>query len=275
MLTYPHIDPVAFTVFSWPVRWYGLSYSIGLVSGWYLLHYHNAKYAPYFFKSISATHINNIFPYIIIACILGTRLSHMLFYEFDSFVHHPLSLFRIDQGGMSFHGALIGGIAAIYVYSRHYKLSFSLLCDIGSLSIPIGLAGIRIANFINAELYGRITYSGWGMVFPGHQHPRHPSQLYEAFFEGVVLFILLRVLFPYAVKRQLNGLIAGVFFLGYGLARFFVEYVREPVDGEFQIFGSLFSYGQILTAPMILIGLVICLRVLLGNKESFSRTCHA
>ena len=276
MLTYPNIDPVAFYVFGWPVRWYGIAYAAALALGWHLMRHYNAKYTPYFSQKIPRIHIDNVLLYIIICIPLGSRLGHMLFYDFDCLMQDPLSMFKIGNGGMSFHGGFIGCVLAIYCYSKRSHISFSHLCDIAALSTPIGLVFIRIGNFINAELYGRVTRSGWGMVFPGHKHPRHPSQLYEAFFEGIVLFILLRILFPYAVKRRLNGLIAGVFFLGYGLARFFVEYVREPVDGEFRVFGFIYSYGQILTAPMIVIGAFMCFRILFWKKpvQTFG-TCQS
>ena len=276
MLTYPNIDPVAFTVFGWPVRWYGVCASAGLSLGWVMMRHYNAKYAPYFLKPIQPQHIDNVMPYLIICIVLGGRLGHLLFYDLDCFMQNPILFFRIDRGGFSIHGDIIGGGTALYAYSKRHNLPFGLLCDITAVSFPIGLSIVRIGNFINAELYGRVTHSGWGMVFPGHKHPRHPSQLYEAFFEGIVLFILLRILFPYAVKRRLNGLIAGVFFFGYALARFFVEYVREPVDGEFRVFGFIYSYGQILTAPMIVIGAFMCIRILFWKKpvQTFG-TCQS
>ena len=266
MLTYPNIDPVAFTVLGWPVRWYGIAFSAAFATWWFLMRHYNGKYEQYFLKPIRRVHIDNVLPYIIISLVLGGRLGDMLFYDFDCFMQDPLSFFSISKGGMSFHGGLITSVTVAYVYGKIYRLPLGVFSDLIALSTPMALFCVRIANFINAELYGRVTHSDWGMVFPGHKLPRHPSQLYEAFFEGIVLFVVLRVLFPYAVKRRLNGLIMGVFFLGYGVARFLLEYVREPVDGEFKVFGFIYSYGQILTMPMIVIGAFMCIKILFWKK---------
>lgn len=259
MFTFPDIDPIAFYIFSWPVRWYGISYFMAFIVWLFLVKHYNTKYAPYFAEKISNMHFENMLSYGIMGIILGGRLGHMVFYDFDRMIQDPVSIFKTWEGGMAFHGGLLGCIIACSIYIKRHKLPFTIIADLVSLVVPIGLFFVRIANFINAELFGRITDSKWGIIFPGHAHPRHPSQLYEAFFEGIFLFVVLRLLFPYVAKKRFHGCIYGMFFIIYGVSRFMIEYVREPSDGEFFILGYILSYGQILTLPMVFIGFVICL----------------
>lgn len=267
MFTFPNIDPIAFYIFSWPVRWYGISYFLAFITGLFLVKHYNTKYDSYFSDKIENIHFDNMLTYGIVGIILGGRLGHMLFYDFDRMVQSPISIFKTWEGGMAFHGGLAGCVIAGYVYVKRHKIAFSVAADLVALVVPIGLFFVRIANFINAELFGRITDSKWGMIFPGHAHPRHPCQLYEAFFEGIFLFAVLRLLFPYAAKRRLNGLVYGMFFILYGVARFMIEYVREPSDGEFVLLEQVLSYGQILTLPMVVIGLFICMHSVYKRKK--------
>ena len=269
MFTFPNIDPVAFYIFSWPVRWYGISYFLAFSVALLLVRHYNTKYTAYFSEKINNVHFDNMLTYGIVGIIVGGRLGHMLFYDFDRMIQDPISIIKTWEGGMAFHGGLVGCVVAVYTYVKRYQLSFLTVADLVSMVVPTGLFFVRIANFVNAELFGRVTDSSWGIVFPGHYYPRHPSQLYEAFFEGILLFFLLRLLFPYAVKRHLYGFIFGTFLLGYGIARFLVEYVREPSDGEFLFLGQVLSYGQILTLPMIIIGMIVCVRSFL-NKNKYN-----
>lgn len=268
MFIFPDIDPIAFHIANWPVRWYGISYLISFIVWLFLVKRYNTKYAPYFSHKINNIHFDNILTYGVVGIILGGRFGHMIFYDFDRMIQDPISIFKTWEGGMAFHGGLIGCIVACTLYVKRHKLSVYIMADFIFLVAPIGLFFVRIANFINAELFGRITDSKWGVIFPGHSHPRHPSQLYEAFFEGLFLFMVLRLLFPYVAKRHFHGFIYGMFFIVYGVSRFMIEYVREPSDGEFTVLGHILSYGQVLTLPMFFIGLFICFNSVYKNKRA-------
>ncbi len=267
MFTFPNIDPIAFYIFSWPVRWYGISYFMAFITGLFLVKHYNTKYYIASPEKIDNTHFDNMLTYGILGIILGGRLGHMIFYDCDRMIQDPVSIFKTWEGGMAFHGGLVGCILACSLYVKRHKISFNIAADLVSLVVPIGLFFVRIANFVNAELVGRVTDSKWGIVFPGHTLPRHPSQLYEAFFEGIFLFAVLRLLFPYVVKYRLKGFIYGMFFVMYGLARFMIEYVREPSDGEFTLLGYVLSYGQILTFPMVVVGFSICVSAVYRKKS--------
>ncbi|MDP2193321.1 MAG: prolipoprotein diacylglyceryl transferase [Alphaproteobacteria bacterium] len=255
MFQFPNIDPVAFYIMNWPVYWYGISYVLAFITGLLLIKRYNTLFQGPAHPKIESEHFDNMLTYGILGIILGGRMGHMFFYDFHTLLHAPLTIFKVWQGGMAFHGGLIGCIISVSLYTIRHRLDFLAVADRACVVVPIGLFYVRIANFINAELYGRVTDSAFGIIFPGHLHPRHPSQLYEAFLEGVVLFMILRFCFGLVIKRGLRGFIFGLFLLGYGCARFITEYMREPTDGEFYILGILLSYGQVLTLPMILVGL--------------------
>ena len=158
--------------------------------------------------------------------ILGGRIGFMLFYDLPVLYHHPASLFKIYQGGMSFHGGLIGVMLALWIYSKRHKIAYLTLTDLLAPIVPIGLALGRLGNFINGELFGRISHVPWAMVFPnGGPYPRHPSMLYECFLEGVVLFVFLWL---YTLKPRARGMASGIFLIGYSIFRFLVEFVRQP-----------------------------------------------
>jgi phosphatidylglycerol:prolipoprotein diacylglycerol transferase len=268
MFTFPDIDPIAFYIFNWPVRWYGISYFLAFIVWLFLVKHYNTKYAPYFTEKINNTHFDNMLTYGVVGIICGGRLGHMFLYDFDRMIQAPFSIFKTWEGGMAFHGGLAGCMIACWLYIKRHKLSINIMADLIALVAPIGVFFVRIANFINAELFGRITYSKWGIIFPGHAHPRHPSQLYEAFFEGLFLFVVLRLCFPYVARNRFHGFIYGMFFLLYGVSRFMIEYVREPSDGEFTVLGHILSYGQVLTIPIIFIGLFICCNSVYNNKRA-------
>jgi len=201
---------------------------------------------------------------LIFGAMLGGRFGYMFFYGLDQLASNPFSLFFIWEGGLSFHGGLIGVVVSIYVYSYQHRISFLRLADCICAVMPIGLGLVRIGNFLNGELYGRPTDGTWGFIFPTDPYgfTRHPSQLYEAFFEGLFLFILLLFI---GAKTQKHGVLSGSFLLTYGLIRFFVEYFRQP-DSHMGFVTLQLSMGQLLSIPMVIIGLVLLTKSLRKNE---------
>jgi len=250
MLNYHNIDPVAFSVGSIHIRWYGISYVIAFMStlflGFYKISRAKKKGYPEVFKD-NEEYSDLIF-YAALGVIIGGRLGNFIFYDYKVLFSDPLEVFKIWQGGMSFHGGLLGVIIAILIFSKRKHKNFFDIGDFVAPIVPIGLGLVRIANFINGELWGRVTDVSWGMVFPyAGVLPRHPSQLYEFFLEGVVLFAIL---WPYSLKVRPRRAISGMFLFFYGIFRFIVEFFREP-DG---IVFDIISTGQLLSLPMIIIG---------------------
>jgi phosphatidylglycerol:prolipoprotein diacylglycerol transferase len=200
---------------------------------------------------------DNILPWIVLGVILGGRIGYVLFYNLSYYLENPLQIPFIWQGGMSFHGGLLGVAVACIGYARYHKIHPLFVGDLIATVVPIGLFFGRLANFINGELFGRITTVPWGVVFPhGGGLPRHPSQLYEAMLEGIVLFAVLYVLAKKPAIRRAPGFLFGVFLIGYGLSRFVVEFVREP-DPQIGLMLEYFSMGQILCLPMIAAGALL------------------
>jgi phosphatidylglycerol:prolipoprotein diacylglycerol transferase len=196
--------------------------------------------------------IGDLVFYGAMGAVLGGRIGSVLFYNFSSFLADPLSLFRVWEGGMSFHGGLLGVLLALWLYGRHYKKTFFEVTDFVAPFIPIGLGAGRIGNFINGELWGKVSDVPWAMVFPGAgELPRHPSQLYQALLEGVVLFAILWL---YSNKPRPTMAVSGLFLIAYGLFRFIVEFVREPDQQLGYLALGWLTMGQILSAPMILLG---------------------
>ncbi len=250
MLTYPNIDPVAFHVFSWPVYWYGLMYMVGFVAGWGLLAW-RTKVSP---RGFTQDQVSDIAFYAALGAILGGRLGYMFFYDaYDLFVH-PLSLFQTWKGGMSFHGGLIGVLIAMTIFAYKNDKTFLELTDFIAPVVPIGLGAGRIGNFINGELWGRVTDSPFGMIFPnGGPSPRHPSQLYEFALEGVLMFLIL---FIYSRKPRPLGAVSGLFAICYGVFRTTIEFFREPDAQIGYLYGGM-TEGQLLSIPLILIGIFL------------------
>jgi phosphatidylglycerol:prolipoprotein diacylglycerol transferase len=258
MLTYPNIDPVAISIGPLSVHWYGLMYLVGFTIAYYLMLY-RAKQPN---SGWTKDEVGDLIFYSAMGVVLGGRFGYVLFYNFDKFLSDPLWLFAVWEGGMSFHGGLLGVAVAMYLLGRRYKKSFFNIADFGTPVVPIGLLTGRLGNFIGGELWGRTTDVSWGMVFPkGGPLPRHPSQLYEMILEGFVLFLILWI---YSRKPRPTMAVSGAFLVGYGIFRFLVEFFREP-DSHigFDLLGWM-TRGQILCIPMVLFGGAI---IYLGYKR--------
>ncbi len=262
LFTFPEIDPVIFSIGDFSVRWYGLMYLIGFASAMWLAN----RYADKPDSGWTRDQVSDLLFAGFMGVILGGRAGYVLFYHFDYFLADPLYLFRMWEGGMSFHGGVIGVILAIYWYAKRNQRSFLSVGDLICPLLPIGLGAGRIGNFINGELWGRVSDVPWAIVFPhGGPSPRHPSQLYEFFLEGVVLFIMLHW---YASKKPPAGAVGGLFLVGYGTFRFIVEFFREP-DAHLDLFFNLVSMGQILSTPMIIAGIAF---IVAGYKREAVKT---
>lgn len=249
MLTFPNINPVAFSIGPLKVHWYGLMYLIGFLSAWLLAHWR----AKHYQLSWTSEQISDLIFYAAIGVIIGGRVGYMLFYSFPELIHSPVSLFKIWQGGMSFHGGLLGVIIALWFFGRKYGKPFWEVGDFVVPLVPIGLGAGRIGNFINGELWGRVTDMPWGMIY-NHvdEQPRHPSELYEFMLEGVGLFVLVWI---YASKPRPVGKISAVFLIGYGVCRIIAELFRQPDPQLGYIAFGWLTMGQILSIPMLLLGL--------------------
>jgi phosphatidylglycerol:prolipoprotein diacylglycerol transferase len=252
MLHYPDINPIALQIGFIKVRWYGLMYLIGLLAGWFLLLRRSKKRPD---LNWTNEQISDVIFYGALGIVLGGRIGYMLFYDLPSFLHDPLIIFKTWDGGMAFHGGLLGVMFAMWLFSRKTKKHFIDIMDFIAPVVPIGLAAGRIGNFINGELWGKVTNVPWAMIFPtGGPWPRHPSQLYEFLLEGVALFILL---WWFSSKPRPRYAVSGLFLLGYGVARFTCEFFRVPdVQLGYLAFNWL-TMGQLLSLPMILGGLFI------------------
>jgi len=249
MIAYPQIDPVAFSLGPVQLHWYGLMYVVGLTAAWWL----GRRRA----HRLGLTHddIGDLIFYGALGVIIGGRLGYVLFYGLDQLIANPLWLFKIWEGGMSFHGGLAGVLVAAWLFARRHRLAYLQLTDFIAPLVPIGLAAGRLGNFINHELPGRASDVPWAMIFPPMlglgPEPRHPSALYEFALEGVVLFVVLWWL---SRKPQAQGLISGLFLLLYGTFRFIVEFVRLPDPQLGFIAFDWLTMGQLLTVPMLAAG---------------------
>ncbi|XOV81036.1 MAG: prolipoprotein diacylglyceryl transferase [Aestuariibacter sp.] len=251
-ITFPDIDPIIFSIGPVSLRWYGLMYLIGFVAAFWLAN-----------KRLDRTdwtkdQLSDLLFFGFLGVILGGRIGYVLFYQFDLFLSDPLYLLKIWTGGMSFHGGLLGVIVAMFWFARKQKTTLMQVGDFVAPLVPIGLGAGRIGNFINAELWGRTTDVPWAIIFPNAgPAPRHPSQLYEFFLEGLVLFIIL---WWYSRIPRPVGAVSGLFLAGYGAFRFIVEYFRQPDAHLDNIYGGMMSQGQMLSLPMFLIGVVMIYR---------------
>ena len=243
-------DPVAFNIFSLEIRWYSLSYIFGIIFGWF---YCKKKLIKN--DSIQKLFDDYIF-YLIIGIILGGRLGYVVIYNLSYYFSHPFEILMIWQGGMSFHGAVIGVVISTYFFSAKNKINTFYFLDLVALSAPIGIFLGRISNFINSELYGRTTDLFWGVKFEKIDNLiRHPSQLYEAFLEGILLFIFLNY-FSKKYKNRLNGFTSSLFLIIYSLFRFLIEFTREP-DTQLGYFFDFLTMGQLISIVFLIFGLVL------------------
>lgn len=265
MLTYPKLNPIALKLGPVAIHWYGLMYLLGFIGGWVLLQLRIKRYK----LNWDADQLSDLILYIIIGVILGGRFGYVVFYNLPFYLVHPWQSFAIWDGGMAFHGGLLGVILAIWLYGRRQKRGFFEIADFIVPVVPIGLGAGRIGNFINGELWGKVSNLPWAMRLPcddsrfvrycngattGYSAPHHPSQLYEFFFEGLVLFT---VLWWFSSKPRPRMAVSGLFGLLYGMFRFAVEFVRLP-DAQlgYLAFGWL-TMGQVLSIPMIGAGVVL------------------
>ena len=251
MFQFPNINPIAVDLGLVKISWYALSYVAGILTSWYLI----IKIIKMKKIKISNKIVNELISNCMIGIILGGRLGYVTFYNPEYYFNNLIEIFKIWNGGMSFHGGFIGVILAIIYSSRTLKIPIMLFSDLVATVSPIGLFFGRIANFINGELFGRVTKHNLGMIFPnGGKFPRHPSQLYEAFFEGIILFFIMLVLMNKSDFFEKKGFLTASFVFFYGIFRFFIEYFREP-DGHIGLIYFNLSMGQFLSLPMIVFGL--------------------
>ncbi|HWK60051.1 MAG TPA: prolipoprotein diacylglyceryl transferase [Eoetvoesiella sp.] len=251
MLQYPKFDPIAIQIGPVAVHWYGLMYLVGFALVWIL-----GRWRIQHGKSkLTVADLEDLIFYCVLGVVIGGRLGYVLFYQPSQYLAHPQEIFYLWQGGMSFHGGLIGVITVLLLFARKKKYRFLEVGDFIAPLIPLGLAAGRLGNFINGELWGRPTTMPWGMVFPqtGDGIPRHPSQLYEMGLEGFALFAIL---WWFARKPRPVGQISAVFLMGYGVFRFLVEFTRAP-DAFLGLLAGGLSMGQLLSLPMIVIGAII------------------
>jgi phosphatidylglycerol:prolipoprotein diacylglycerol transferase len=268
MLTYPDIDPIALSLGPFKVHWYGLMYLVGFLGGWWLARWRarrpNSGWRP--------QQVDDLLFYVVLGVVLGGRLGYVLFYGWEQWLREPLMLLRIWEGGMSFHGGLLGVLLAVWLYGRKQGLRFFTITDFIAPLIPIGLGLGRLGNFINGELWGGFTSLPWGMrlpcawfpdycagLLPGAalSPPVHPSQLYEAVLEGPLLFLLLWL---YSARPRPAMAVSGLFLVGYGVFRFGIEFVRLPDAHLGYLALGWVTMGQVLTLPMILAGLFVLWR---------------
>ncbi len=268
-IVFPDIDPVLISWGPIAIRWYALAYIAGLVIGWrYIV---SMVETPGLWKGpapLDREMVDDSLLWAALGVILGGRIGYVLFYNPAFYWEHPLDALKVWHGGMSFHGGTMGVIVAMWLFSRSRKIQPLTMLDLVTAAAPIGLFFGRIANFINGELWGRVTDVSWGVIFcnqrialthggfcPAGDLPRHPSQLYEAALEGILLFIVLRIFTHKTTALRKPGTVAAMFLVGYGAARTFVEFFRQPDEQLGFLYGHWLTMGMLLSAPMVLLGL--------------------
>lgn len=257
-ITFPAISPILFEFGPISIRWYSLAYIFGFIFAW--------KYIQYLIKqkgfflvdhNISPKDVDDLIFYGIIGLIFGARFGYILFYNFSYYISEPIRMFYVWEGGLSFHGGLLGIVLAIFLFTKSKKISFLTISDLICASAPVGIFLGRISNFINAELYGRPTDVFIGIIFPNTDGlHRHPSQIYEALLEGLTIFIVLNIMIYNYKKLKQTGYISGMFLMLYSIFRFLIEFTREPDIQVGYIFNQL-TMGMILSIPMFLFGIVL------------------
>ncbi|MGB0697355.1 MAG: prolipoprotein diacylglyceryl transferase [Rhodospirillaceae bacterium] len=261
-MDFPNIDPVLIEIGPFAIRWYALAYIVGLIGGWWLLRRLVAQ-PPYAMK---AEQVDDLLVWATLGTVLGGRLGYVLFYNLPAYMDDPLRALMVWEGGMAFHGGLIGVILAVILFCRRHKLPLWQVADAVACVSAIGLLFGRIANFINGELFGRVAPPDlpWAMVFPrGGPDPRHPSQLYEAALEGLLLLVLMLLLWRFTKLRFQPGQLAGIFLVGYALARITAEFYREP-DAHIGFLAMGVTMGQLLSLPMLAVGVAFIWRARRG-----------
>ena len=250
---YPEISPIIVQIGPLALRWYSMAYLFGILFGWWLA----AKRIKKYQIPLTKNNLEDIVFYFTLGVILGGRLGYVLAYGTEKFWLNPLEIFAVWHGGMSFHGGIVGVIIAMYLAAKHVNFSFLKLTDFTAPLVPVGIFLGRLANFVNDELWGRVTNVAWAVRFPnGGYLPRHPSQLYEACLEGVVLFVILNLLWTNKQCRERKGFISGAFLLGYALFRMLLEQFREP-DAQLGFLWSGVTMGQLLSLPALLGGVYL------------------
>lgn len=257
-LPFPNINPVIVEVGPIAIRWYGVGYIVGILFAWWYAKrmINNPRLWADGKLPMKPVDIDDFVVWAAVGVVLGGRIGYVLFYSFPQFAANPLSLLAVWNGGMSFHGGMLGTLLAMVLFSLKRGINPWSLIDIVSATAPVGLGLVRLTNFINSELWGRPTDVPWGMVFPdGGPLPRHPSQLYEAALEGLVLFLVLRILTHHLLMLKRPRFVGGAFIFGYGVVRIFVEFFREPDVQLGYLLGGWLTMGMLLSLPMVLIGL--------------------
>ncbi len=263
MLAHPNIDPIALSIGPVDVHWYGIMYLCAFASAW-LLAWKRAGRPD---SPLRPSQVEDLIVYGALGVVLGGRFGYVVFYNFEAWMRDPLWLFRVWEGGMSFHGGLLGVILAIYVYTRRIHTSFFSTLDFVVPLVPLGLAFGRLGNFIGQELWGRATDVSWGMVFPKDPESlvRHPSQLYQAFLEGLVLFAIV---FWFSRKPRPRLAVGSVFLIFYGIFRFAIEFFRQPDDHIKTLIFGWMTRGQLLSLPMIVVGVCILVWAYYAQRQS-------
>jgi phosphatidylglycerol:prolipoprotein diacylglycerol transferase len=263
VIAYPNIDPVIFSIGPFALRWYALAYIVGLLfAQWYMKRLvSNPSLWAGMKPPMMPKQVDDFFIWSVLGVVLGGRIGYVLFYNLPFYATHPLDIFKVWDGGMSFHGGFLGVVVACLLFGRRIGAGLDRMLDLGAASVPVGLGLGRLANFINGELYGRPSDVAWAMVFPSDpdQVPRHPSQLYEATLEGLVLFLAVRIATHRYKALAHPGRASGIFALGYGLSRIAVEFAREP-DPQLGYLVGPVTMGMVLSLPLCAIGIWLLLR---------------
>jgi phosphatidylglycerol---prolipoprotein diacylglyceryl transferase len=261
LIPFPPLDPIAFSVGPFAIHWYALAYVIGLLfASWYIKQLVSfPKLWGAMRPTLTVQQVDDLFLWFLLGVIGGGRLGYVLFYKPMFYLSNPLEIFKTWDGGMSFHGGFLGVVIACWLWGRKHGVRLDQLLDLGAASVPVGLGLGRVANFINAELWGRPADVPWAVQFPGDTLGRHPSQLYEALLEGLILFVAVRIGTHRFGILQKPGRASGIFALGYGLSRIFVEYFREP-DAHVGYIAGFVTLGMIYSLPLVLVGIWLLLR---------------
>lgn len=258
VLPFPEIDPVIVQIGPLAIHWYGLGYVVGILFAWWYAKriVSNPRLWPEGVKPMRPEDVDDFLLWAAVGVVLGGRIGYILFYDFQRYLANPLNILAVWQGGMSFHGGFAGTTVAMILFARSRGIRVWTMFDVVAAGVPVGLGLVRVTNFINSELWGRTSDVPWAFVFPnGGPLPRHPSQLYEAALEGLVLFLVLRLLTHVFLKLKNPGFVAGTFVVGYGLSRIFVEFFREPDQQLGYLVGGWLTMGMVLSIPMVLFGL--------------------